>query len=362
MFSLDDRAGNVVTTVALFLLAAIIVYLARGAFLVLLLSLFFAYLLEPAVALVQEHSPLFRKNRTWAIAQVYLIGTLVLGGLGYEFGPRLAAQAKSLNATVREILEGLSSGRALAGPGVGHGLTASQQLWIRDQLVRHQDVIARVFERGATSVAYLAATSIWLFAIPILAIFILRDGRQIAETIIEATKSQGDESRVERILRHIDRMIAKYIRAQLALAGLSFLFYSVSMLALGFPDAIALGLLGGALEFLPAVGWIISAGAILTIGFLTHAHWIWMAGLLVGWRVVQDYVNSPRIMGGSLELQPLTVIFALMVGGQVGGIAGVYLSVPTVAVLRIVWLECFSNRESSTVLTDHPLTHAKAKG
>jgi len=360
MFSLDDRAGNVVTTVVLFLLAAIIVYLARGAFLVLLLSLFFAYLLEPAVALVQEHSPLFRKNRTWAIAQVYLIGTLVLGGLGYEFGPRLAAQAKSLNATVREILEGLSSGRALAGPGVGHGLTASQQLWIRDQLVRHQDVIARLFERGATSVAYLAATSIWLFAIPILAIFILRDGRQIAETIIEATKSQGDESRVERILRHIDRMLAKYIRAQLALAGLSFVFYSVSMLVLGFPDAIALGLLGGTLEFLPAVGWIISAGAILTIGFLTHAHWMWMAGLLVGWRVVQDYVNSPRIMGENLELQPLTVVFALMVGGQVGGIAGVYLAVPTVAVLRIVWLECFSTRNSSNDPSDQPVMQMKA--
>jgi len=60
VFSLDDRAGNVVTTVALFLLAAAVLYIARGAFLILLLSLFFAYLIEPAVALVRERSPLFR--------------------------------------------------------------------------------------------------------------------------------------------------------------------------------------------------------------------------------------------------------------------------------------------------------------
>src|SRR5260370_40410994 len=120
------------------------------------------------------------------------------------------------------------------------------------------------------------------------------------------------------------------------------------MLVLGFPYAIALGLLGGVLEFLPAVGWIASAVAILTVGFLTHSHWIWMAGLLVVWRLVQDYVNSPRIMGGSLKLQPLTVIFALMVGGQVGGIAGVDLSVPAVAGLRIAWVECFSTRDPST--------------
>ena len=68
MFSLDNRAGNVVTTVAVFVIGATILYLARGAFFILLLSIFFAYLLEPAVTLVQPHSPLGRKNRTLAIA------------------------------------------------------------------------------------------------------------------------------------------------------------------------------------------------------------------------------------------------------------------------------------------------------
>ena len=73
--------------------------------------------------------------------------------------------------------------------------------------------------------------------------------------------------------------------------------------------------------------------------------------MLLLWRVVQDYVNSPRIMGDNLELQPLTVVFALMVGGQLGGIAGLYLSVPAVAVLRIVWLESLSTRNSTTSLS-----------
>ena len=108
-------------------------------------------------------------------------------------------------------------------------------------------------------------------------------------------------------------------------------------------------------KFLPAVGWIPSAAAILTVGFLTHVHWIWMAALLLLWRLVQDYVNSPRIMGDSLQLQPLTVIFALMVGGQLGGIAGAYLSVPAVAVLRILWLECSSTTSSSAAVPVQPL-------
>jgi predicted PurR-regulated permease PerM len=73
-----------------------------------------------------------------------------------------------------------------------------------------------------------------------------------------------------------------------------------------------------------------------------------MAGLLVLWRLVQDYINTPRIVGDTLELQPLTVIFALMVGGQLGGIAGLYLSVPAVAMLRIVWQEYLSKPSTRT--------------
>ncbi|HWS95958.1 MAG TPA: AI-2E family transporter, partial [Candidatus Methylomirabilis sp.] len=129
MFSIDDHAGNVVTTVTVFMVAATILYVARGAFLILFLSLLFAYLLEPAVAWIQHHSRLGQKNRMWAIAQVYLVGTLVLGGLGYEFGPHFAAQIRNLNAAVPGILDGISSGRTAAGLGGRHGLSATQQQW-----------------------------------------------------------------------------------------------------------------------------------------------------------------------------------------------------------------------------------------
>jgi predicted PurR-regulated permease PerM len=360
MFAVDDRTGNVVTTVALFAVAASIVYLARGAFFILLLSLLFAYLLEPAVTLMQRHSRLGRGSRTWAIAQVYLVATFVVGIFGYVLGPHLVAQIKSFNAAVPQILDDLSSGRAAATLGERHGLSAAQQLSIHNWLASHRDLMGRGFERGAASAGYVAASVIWLFAVPILAIFLLQHGRQMADAILQSVGPQEERTVFARILRRVDTMLAKYTRAQLALAGLSFVFYTVSMLALGFPYAIALGLLGGALEFLPAIGWIISAAVMLTIGFLTHAHWIWMAGLVVVWRFLQGYVFSPRIMGDTLGLQPLTVLFALMVGGEVGGVAGLYLSVPAAAVLRIVWVEYFSTRNTPTGRSDQPVMQGKA--
>jgi predicted PurR-regulated permease PerM len=360
MFSLDSRAGNVLTTAALFMIGAAILYEARGSFITLFLSLLFAYLLEPAVTWLQQHSRLGRKSRTWAIAQVYLIGILVLGSAGYTLGRHVAAQLRSLNTAVPELLQDISTGKPPPELGGKHGLSATQEQRMHDLLARNRDFVAHVFQRGAASLGYIAASAVWLFPVPILAAFILRDGRRMAEAMVGTLEPGQQETPLKRVLRRVDMMLGNYIRAQLTLAGLSFGFYSVSMLALRFPYALALALLGGALEFLPVVGWIISAAAILTVGFMTHAHWIWMAGLIVAWRLVQDYVNSPRIMGNKLGLQPLTVVVALMVGGQVGGILGVYLSVPIVAVLRIVWVECLATRKPSTAAPDSPLMQVKA--
>lgn len=352
MFSLDDRAGNVVTTVALFVVVAVILYVARAAVLVFVLSLFFAYLLEPAVTFVEHRSLLLKGNRNWAIAQVYLIGTLAVGGLAYSVGPDVAAQVRKLHATVIELFEQLSSGGALPAPP---GVTATQQLQLQAFLLRHRDFIANAFGRAAESAAYIAQSAIWILPVPVLAIFFLQGGRERASAFLDVVEHGGHRTSLRRILRAIDAMLAAYIRAQLALAGLSFVFYSVSMLILRFPYAIVLGALGGVLEFLPVAGSILSAAAILTVGILTHSHWIWMAGLLGLWRLLQNFVNSPRIMGKTLALQPLTVLFALMIGGELGGIAGVFLAVPAAAVLRIVWLQYSSARVSPGLPGDQPI-------
>jgi predicted PurR-regulated permease PerM len=106
---------------------------------------------------------------------------------------------------------------------------------------------------------------------------------------------------------------------------------------LGFPNAIVLGVLAGILEFIPVAGWMTAAVIIGTAGALTHSHWIWMLALLVVWRILMDYAIAPRVMGHELEIHPLLAIFTLMVGGAVGGIVGIYLSVPLVAALRVAY-------------------------
>jgi predicted PurR-regulated permease PerM len=73
------------------------------------------------------------------------------------------------------------------------------------------------------------------------------------------------------------------------------LFYSAALLLLRFPHAIALASLGGLLEFIPVVGW--TSTVIVGVGIVNHSHWLCMALLLGLWRVIQDYLAMPRIMG-----------------------------------------------------------------
>ena len=117
------------------------------------------------------------------------------------------------------------------------------------------------------------------------------------------------------------------------------------MLLLGFPNAITLGILAGILEFIPVAGWMTAAATIVTVGVLTHSHWIWMLTLLAVWRILMDYGIAPRVMGHELEMHPLLAIFTLMVGGAIGGIIGIYLSVPIAAALRVVYRHLASPKD-----------------
>jgi predicted PurR-regulated permease PerM len=144
-------------------------------------------------------------------------------------------------------------------------------------------------------------------------------------------------------------VLQRYIRAKVILVGLSLLYCLIAMLLLGIPNAILLGVLAGILEFIPAAGWMTAAAIIVTGGVLTHSHWIWMLALLAVWRILMAYGIAPRVIGHELEIHPLLEIFTLMVGGAVGGIVGIYLSLPLVAALRVIYRRFASPPVGATV-------------
>ena len=183
------------------------------------------------------------------------------------------------------------------------------------------------------------AKQAWLLVIvPLLSIFFLKDGRAFSQLLLDLVQSRPQRELLQGVLSDLNQMLAHFIRAQLSLAALTLVMYSAVLGMMRMPYALVLGTLGGLLEFIPVVGPLVAAMVIVSVALLmSYPHWLALVVFLGIWRLIQDYVTSPRIMGHSMELHPLAAIFGVMAGGEVAGILGIFLSIPVMASLRIVF-------------------------
>ena len=333
----DRRTLNVLLTVLLAAAVGALAYYARRIILLFVLAIFFAYLIDPVVRFLHQHSLFFRNMRGSAVLEAYLAFIMVIGVLGYELAPGVGRNVTRLVDEIPVLLDGLSSGQIASDLGDKYGWSDAQELRLKGFLLRHRDNVqdlVKIVDRYLSDAAEVFG---FLLLIPILAIFLLRDGDHIAQTLINVAAPAHQRQAVRAVATELHIVLTRHIRAQVILCGFSFLFYTTAMLVLGFPHALALAGLGGVLEFIPVVGWMSTAAAIVSVGIVHHCHWIWMILLLAVWRIVQDYVIYPRVLGQQLEIHPLAAVFAVLVGAEIGGIVGIYLSVPLVACLRVIW-------------------------
>ena len=341
MTILDSRTSRVLITTLLFAVGLGFVYAARRTLILFLFSIFFAYLINPAVGRLEK----LVRGRGRAIAVIYLLLLIGLTAFGFFVGPRIARQAARLGEALPGLMDKASTGQIsgqigqiAAEFGTKHGFSGATKDFIQNFLTSHRDDLTRLAQRIGVRVAE-SAKEIWvLFLVPILAIFFLRDGTLFHEVLLALVQSRTQREFLEDVLRDMNQMLAQFIRAQLTLAALSFLAYSSVLGTLRVPYALMLGTAGGAMEFVPVVGPLLAGAAMIVVAILSgYPHWPLVLLFLIIWRGVQDYVISPRIMGGSVELHPLAALFGILAGGEIAGVLGVYLSIPVMASLRIVW-------------------------
>jgi predicted PurR-regulated permease PerM len=355
----DRRTANILLTIALFAIGFALIYAARRILLIFFFSILFAYLLDPVVKFLQRHALFFKNLRGPAVVEVYLAFLVFIAVVAHEVAPGLLWQTGQLFDEVPTLLGSVSTGEIATKIGEEYGWSEVQEIRLKAFLAWHREDIQGLVRSGNQFASSAALAMVWLALIPLLAIFFLHDGGHIAHALIRVASAGGKYEAVPAIADEINLTLRNYMRAKVILGGLSFLFYLIVMLLLNFPHAIALALLGGFLEFIPVAGWMISAAVIISVGVLTHSHWMWMVVLLGIWRLIQDYYSSPRVMGHQLEIHPLLAIFAVMVGWEIGGLAGIYLLVPLIAAIRAIWRRYVSPRSAPqpTLARLHTATH-----
>jgi predicted PurR-regulated permease PerM len=154
---------------------------------------------------------------------------------------------------------------------------------------------------------------------------------------------QGD---MRRFFYELAKVWSAYLRGQLILCIAVGMAVYIAALILGLPNAPILGLLAGLLEFIPNLGPIVAAAPAVIIALLTQSSTfpflsglpfaLIVAGTYVVIQQVESYYMVPRVMGGSLNLHPVVVIIAVVVGASVAGALGIILAAPLTATLRLV--------------------------
>jgi len=335
----DRRTLNALLTALFCAVVCVAVYSARRIILIFIFAIFFAYLIDPIVRFLQRHSLFFKNLRGPAVVEVYLALVVLLAIIAHQFAPGVARNTIQLVDEVPIVLNGLATGDIAGDMRGKYGWSEAQEFRLRNFLATHQENIQGLV-KGVDRFLSNAAQVLGLaLLIPILAIFFLRDGDHITDVLICLFFAPDRRSRVRQLAYELHLMLTRYIRAQLQLCSLSFLFYTAALLLLRFPHAMALAVLGGILEFIPMLGWVSTFAVISAVGIINHQHWIWMAAMLGIWRVIQDYYNSPRIMGSQLKIHPLAALFAALAGAEIGGIVGVYFAVPVMAAIWVIWGE-----------------------
>jgi predicted PurR-regulated permease PerM len=335
MFGLDDKALRIAWTVFLFCLLLAIVYLIRQTLLLFAASIFFAYMLSPIVTLLQRF---IQKRRAIALAIVYMLFVGLLVGLGFALIPALVSEASSLVTRLPSLLTSTRL-TALRLPYWLEPIRTQIMTIASHQASNLEASVMPFLQQAGTRLISGVGLLLPIVLVPILAFFFLKDGSQIARALIGTLEEKKDRTMARQILNEIHDALRNYIRALLILALITFAIYSLFLRLVGVEYELLLAGLAASLEFIPVIGPVIGLAVILIVALVTGsgaALWV-----LIFWgiyRLFQDYLLNPYLMKTGLELHPLLVLFGVLAGEQIGGIPGMFFSVPVIAILKVIYV------------------------
>jgi len=339
-----------------------VLYKLTTVILLLVLSVFFAYLVSPLVEIVRR--PRYLAGRRIAVplpAAIAIAYVLIFAGVFlaiYFVIPQLANQYPQFAQQFQGYAQTIS------------GKTQALNEYLRqhrmpDSILQgiNSEVPILLGKVGGVAGALVAALAEWvvflpwLVLIPILSFFMLKDAESFRRSALQMLPRGRWRWRGDEFFQDVNSTLAAYTRAQLTAC-----FFIGAVCATGFavirmPSPLVLGLIAGLFEFVPLVGPLLIAilaavVALLHSGFSEALAVLVFLGVL---RILQDYVVYPRLIGHGIHLHALAVIIAILCGEKLAGVAGIFLAIPVVAVVTVTyrhWLEHRGSEGLAEVLQD----------
>ena len=187
------------------------------------------------------------------------------------------------------------------------------------------------------NISWLAAGFVSMILIPVFTFYFLRDFDRIRFAVMELFPRPTFEYWVG-YFKEIDTALASVIRGQLTVCAVLGILYAIGLSIIGLPLGALVGLLTGALAFIPYVGFSVGFLIALILALFAWNGPALIIGVLVVYGAVQLFdaiAITPRILGGKLQVSPVVIIIGLFVGGRLFGFIGVLLAVPVMAILKV---------------------------
>ena len=307
----------------------------RGVLLVLVASIFLAYILEPPVQLLAR-CPIGRKRcigRKPSAAIVVLLATALIALGIYWFAPVLWSELNRLGGELPGYYRLIEDWMRDMAAQRGMGLPPEFWTTVQDQYHGLLQKSAQGASGWALGALLSLGSLLGLIVVPIGAFYILADGGTLTRGFVDGLP-QSWRPVAHMLLESADRSLETYVRGQglivLIVSGLATVLFTL----LGVRYSLALGVLAGMAEAVPFIGSISVVAALILVTW--DQGWNQLGVVLVSYIVlnqINNYLITPRLMSERLELHPFVVILAVLAGGSLGGFVGTLLALPITAVL-----------------------------
>lgn len=321
---------------------------ARGVLGPYIVGLVLAYLLAPLVKVFERgwrwvgernrRLKFFaRIARPLAMAFTYLLVIAALVGFSALIVPMIVEQGEALWAERESVWEYLSR--------VGDDVIAQYRLLpvqiqtqIEDTLADFAQqlgqIVRQAVEGTAVAISYTLTLVAAILIIPFWTFYLLLDAEELRDTAVRTIPSPIRED-ILCIARLVDSALGAYLRGQLFLGLIIGVVSTIVFTLMGVRFAIFLGLIAGLFELIPNIGPTLGAiPAILVALTQEPILALWVTIYAAGVQQVENIFITPRVVGRSVQLHPVVVMVVLVVGGEILGLAGLFLAPVTTAILR----------------------------
>lgn len=322
-------------------ITATLLYYSSTVFFQLFIAFALAYLLNPAVVLLERTGI----KRPYGILMVFCLTVLVCGGFAVFLAVSITGEFSNIQLNLPEYVHHLYDITPV--PVKGYlGIETADKLALRlNELFQQARGVAPDLLKPVMLFLHTALSStvgvllalLGYLIIPVYLFYLLFDLPRLKVCIESYIPERFRPAYMEK-LAEVDAVLSGFVRGQMSVCAILAVLYSIGLYVIGIDLAIAIGTLAGVTFIIPYFGTIVGiclsiVMALLKFNDLLHPL------LCLGWfgfvQLLEGSFITPKIVGNTVGLHPLVAIVALLIGGQIFGIAGMLLAVPVTAVAQV---------------------------